>query len=168
MNMQKVNSELFSQAKALRMCDEVHRFWYGRTLSADELFSLFYANLDFCTDYRWPAKETLKSFFTPDQRHKNGMVVDESWSLLNPVHAIVIGDSKATARYNAFTVGRITVMDNSSCLITVKGHARVCIHLYDKANAHVTVSDNAHATITKHSPDCECLTWGQTTIKDCV
>lgn len=168
MNIEKVNDTLFAQAKALRMCDEVHKGWYGKTLSADELFSLYYANLDFCIEHHWPSNETLKTAFTDEQRRRNGMVVDDRWSLLNPTHSIVLGDSTAKIRYNGFSVGRATVMDSSQCEISAKGHAVAHIHLYDKAKVKITVEGSAMVSVYLHSYQCHYNITGQATIKECT
>lgn len=167
MNIEKVNEELFSQAKRLRMCDTVHKYWYGKNLPVEELFSLYYANLDFCTEYRWPSRKTLKTLFTEEQRRNNGMLVDDTWSLLNPTHAIILGKSRAKARYNAFSVARLTVMDASECEITAKGHAVVHVHVYDKAKVNIVAEDGARVSVFKHSDSCICTSTGQTTIKEC-
>lgn len=168
MDIEKINETLFSQARDLRMCDDVHRAWYGRCLTVDELFDLYYRNLDFCTDYRWPGTEEARELFTDEERHAHGVVMDEKWSLLNPTHSIVTGKSNAKIRYNGFNVARTTIMDKSFCDISVKGHAFVTIHLYDKARINIVVETPATAMIIKHSNDCRCTLTGQATIKECI
>lgn len=168
MNMQNLNEILFSQARNLHMCGKVHKKWYGRTLSMDELFELYYANLDFCIDNQFPSVTQLKELLTDEQRRGHGMLADDSWSLLNPEHAIVLGRSKATIRFNAFNVGRVTVAGSSECEISVKGHARVVVHLYDHANVRVSSQDKSNATLIIHSDTCSFYTKGQTTVKECI
>ena len=150
------------------MCNEVHRNWYGKSWDFNELADVMYRNLDFCIDYRWPSKETLKELIPINARHENGIVIDEEWSLLNNTFALIIGDSKSNVRYNAFNVGKIYVFDNSKCNITVKGHAFLIIHLFDNANVNVTVNDNAKASIVLHSELCSYCSTGSVTIKESI
>lgn len=168
MNAKKTNETLFLQAKELRMCDKVHKAWYGRELSVDELFDLYYQNLDFCTDNRWPSNEEAKELFTREELRSHGVVIDETWSLLNPTHSIYLGSAQGCIRYNSFCVGRTTIMGSSSCDISVKGHAIVTIHVYDKANIRVFVEKNAKVIIIKHSTLCTTTVIGKATIKDCT
>ena len=168
MGIEEVNEILFSQAKALKMCDNVHRVWYGKTLDVKELMDLFYRNLDFCIDNRWPKRETLSLLFEKDTLRKNGIIADDKWSLLNATNAVIMGDSETTARYNGFSVGKIYVFDNSSCNVTVKGHARAVIHAYDNAKVSVVAENGSHAIVLRHSRQSSCSCMGQTTIKECV
>lgn len=168
MDIKKINEELFTQARDLRMCNDVHKQWYGRDLPIDDLFDLYYRNLDFCTDYRWPSADVAKQLFTDEERHSHGVIIDENWSLLNPTHSIVTGYSNAKIRYNGFNVARTTIMDNSCCDISVKGHAFVTVHLYDKSKIDITIEAPARATIIKHSHDCRYNVVGQATVKECV
>lgn len=168
MDLKKVNQSLFAQAKELKMCDEVHRYWYGKSLPVNDLANLMYRNLDFCIDNRWPSKETLKTHFSDDERRRNGVLVDDEWSLLNTTFAVIVGDSNAKARYNAFNVGKIYVMDNSRCEITVKGHASLTIHVYDTASVSVAAQEHAHVLLVEHSKTCTCETAGQITRKECI
>lgn len=168
MNLKEINETLFAQAKEMRMCDAVHREWYGKIWDADRLADVMYRNLDFCIGNRWPSRDTLKGLFTDDERHRNGIVADERWSMLNNTFAVVMGRSDAKARYNAFNVGKIYVFDNSKCEITVKGHASVTIHIYDGASVNVTAQDKAHVLVVKHSKSCECSGKGKMTIKECT
>lgn len=168
MNLKEINETLFAQAKELKMCDAVHKAWYNKIWDADALADVMYRNLDFCIDHRWPAKETFIELFSADERHRNGIVADEQWSLLNQTFAIVIGSSKAKARYNAFNVGKIYVFDDSTCEITVKGHASVSIHIYDTASVDVTAQDSAHVLVVRHSKRCRCYGKGQMTFKECT
>lgn len=167
MNLEEINKTLFLQAKELKMCDAVHKAWYGKVWDYDTLADVMYRNLDFCIDNRWPAKETLELVPT-EIRHKNGIIVDEQWSLLNNTFAVVIGNANAKARYNAFNVGKIYVFDDSKCDIAVKGHASVSIHIYDSAIVNVTAQDYAHVLVVRHSIQCRCYGKGQITFKECT
>lgn len=168
MNIQKANKELFAQAKALRMCDEVHKAWYGKTLDVDDLAGLFYRNMDFCIDYRWPSRETLKNLFEKEDLRRNGIIVDDKWSLMNPTFATTIGQSRANIRFNGFSVGKVCAFNDSACIVTVKGHAKVIVHLYDKAFLSCTTRDSAQVTIMLHSENCLYSITGQATIKECT
>lgn len=168
MELKKINETLFTQAKELKMCGDVHRHWYGKTLPVDDLANLMYRNLDFCIDNRWPSKGTLKACFSDEERRRNGIVVDDKWSLLNNTFAVVIGNSDAKARYNAFNVSKIYVFDNAKCEITVKGHASLTIHVYDSAFVTVTAQEKAHVLLVRHSKTCSCITAGQITRKESI
>lgn len=168
MKLKEINEILFSQAKELKMCDDVHRFWYGKTLSYDELIDLFYHNLDFCIDYRWPDEATIKKFFPALVRNHRGILVSEKWSLLNNTYAVIIGNSEAKARYNGFAVGSIHVFDNSTCEVIAKNHAHVTIHVYDNARITVTADEGTQVLVLRHSKHCWCACVGQATIKECI
>lgn len=168
MNLKDTNKLFFSQAKALKMCDDVHKLWYGKTLSYDELFSLFYQNLDFCIEHRWPSEEDLSQRIPAEDRRKNGLLVNDRWSLLNTTHAAIIGNSVAKARYNGFAVGKIYVFNDAICDIAVKGHASVMIHVYDSAKVSVSAQEGTHVLILRHSDDCICNCAGRATIKECI
>lgn len=168
MNDKERNNLLFNQARSLRMCDGVHKAWYGRVLSVDELFDLYYRNLDFCLDFRWPDAKAVRELFSDEERHKHGVVANEKWSLLNPTHSIVMGDSEAKIRYNGFAVGKATVTGRSKCDITAKGHAYVVVDVYDDACVTVSSEEQARVTVIKNSKNCKLSCLGQTTIKECI
>ncbi len=167
MNLKEINETLFAQAKELRMCDTVHKEWYGKTWRYDKLADVMYRNLDFCIEHRWPARQTLKTLIPIDARHRNGIVIDEQWSLLNTAFALVMGTSQAKARYNAFSVGQLHIFDDAQCYVSAKGHASVTVHVYDRATANVTAEDKAHVLIVRHSERCRCIKTGQMTEKEC-
>lgn len=168
MNLKEANKILFAQARELRMCDAVHKAWYGKSWSYDKLAEMMYRNLDFCVDNRWPSRETMKTLIPEDARHRNGIVVDERWSLLNTTFALVMGDSEAKARYNAFNVGQIHIFDKSRCYVSAKGHASVSVHVYDNASVNVIAEDSAHVLVVRHSASAKIITTGQMTIKECT
>lgn len=166
-SLKTVNDTLFRQAKVLRMCKEVHNMWYGKILSVDELFDLYYANLDFCVEYRWPSPETLKELLSDDERRSHGMIADDRWSLLNTAHCVVLGDSEAKLRYNGFAVARATITGNSKCEITAKGHAHLTLCVYDNASVNLDVSDKARVVILRYSKNCTLSYVGKATVKEC-
>lgn len=167
MSLKETNKILFAQAKELKMCDAVHKAWYGKTWSYDKLADMMYRNLDFCIENRWPSRKTMKTI-PDDARHRNGIIVDEQWSLLNTTLAVVMGESDAKARYNAFNVGNLNIFDTSRCYVSVKGHASVSIHIYDSATLNVTAEDHAHVLVVRHSESAKIFKTGQITIKECI
>lgn len=168
MNLKEINDTLFSQAKSLRMCDAVHKQWYGKVLSTDDLFSLYYANLDFCIEYRWPDATSVRDMFDVSTLREHGVVANDKWSLLNPTHSIIMGTSHARIRFNGFSVGRVTVMGGSVCEITAKGHSHVTLCVYDNADVRISAEDNARVIILKCSDNCMLKSTGMTTIKECI
>lgn len=166
MDLQKINIDLYNEAKALRMCEKVQKAWYDKTYTADELITMFHQNFDFCAEHRWPSKETMKRF-DATTRHAHGVLVDEKWSLLNPNLSVIVGSSVAKVRYNAFSVGKVYVFNNSKVEITAKGHAIVSIHLYDETDVSVTTMDYARVTIMRHSKESTCKCYGKATLKEC-
>lgn len=167
MNIKEINETLFAQARERRMCRDMYRAWYGEVWDADRLADAMYRNMDFCIDNRWPSKETLREMFSDEQRHRNGIVTGERWSLLNATFALALGDSRVTARYNAFNVGKIYAFGTSRCEVSVKGHASVTVHAYDSAAVNVTAEEGTHVLVVTHSRGVSCSGTGQMTIKEC-
>lgn len=167
MNLTEINKTLFSQAKALKMCDAVHREWYGKSLDASALADLYFQNTDFCIDYHWPSPSVLKDLFDIDTLRSNGFVVDDKWSLLNPSRATIVGVSYSKIRFNGFGAGTIYVCDESAVEVTAKGRSFVVVHVYDDAIATVICDTTARAVVINHSKFSKITTKGQTTIKEC-
>lgn len=168
MNDSEINKILYSEAKELKMCDSVHRMWYEKTFSPNELASIMYANLDFCINTRWPNSVEFRNLFDIKTLRENGIVADDEYSLYNPTHSYILGKSFSKIRYNGFSVCRTTIIDSSECEITAKGHTIVTIHLYDRAKIKVTVCDNANVLIIRHSSFCTCDVVGNATIKNSI
>lgn len=168
MNIHEINEILFSQAKSLRMCDKVHKQWYGKDLSAEELFDLYFRNIDFCLDFHWPNINVVNELFDEETLRENGVLIKDSWSFLNKQRLAILGDSKANIRYNAMNVGTVYVCDTAYAEISIKGKAFVVIHAYDDCTVIAICDSTAKATIIRHSKYANIVSKGQTTIKECV
>lgn len=147
------------------MCDAVHRQWYGKILSLDELFELFYANMDFCIEKNFPNAQKLREILTLDELRSHGCLADDDYSLLNPKYSVVMGKSNSTIRYNGRHVGVVYLRDNSRTEISIKGNAHIVAHLYGSATLHIKKESSIKPLIVLHSDNIRLHIEGQTTIK---
>lgn len=128
--MDNVNEKLRNEAVNLGLCDKWQSEW-KESWDKQKLIDKFYEGLDFCIINHYPSNEFIKRNFDRDLLRKNGLLVDDEYSLLNPKQSILLGTSKSTVRVNAMNVSRIWVRDISSVKIIARGYAGVIVHVLD-------------------------------------
>ena len=92
----------------------------------------------------------IKENFSVDTLRQNNVLVDDKWSLINPVYAALIGNSKCTIRYNGRVSGRVYVMEGVSVKILAHNRSFVIVHSFGKTNIECKASDSAMIKIIHH------------------
>lgn len=150
MDNKQLNTLLRKEAVSLGICDKVLATWEVN-MNDGALISLGYRNIDFLLKHHWPSNQTLKSIWPSDFLRQNGVFVDDRWSVNNPEHSLVLGDSKITIRYNGWNIGKVYVRDNAQISITAKNKSTVFVHAFEDACVCVEQYDDARVVIIRHS-----------------
>lgn len=126
----------------------------------------FFRGIDFYLKYKFVSTSDIKGLFDIGFLRANGIIVDDKYSLLNPSHAILIGDSVSVIRSNGRNISSVYVTGNSKAKIIVKDNAYTLVHILDKANVAVTAQQPASCTVIRHSKKAVAETCGNVTVKD--
>jgi len=145
-----INERLRQEALSLGICDKALGLW-DKDLNDGALIELGYRNIDFLLKHHWPANETLKSIWSKDFLRSNGVFVDDRWSVNNAERGLVLGGSKATMRYNGWTVGRVYARDDSQVIVSAKNKSTVFVHAFEKAWIGIEQHDSASVVVIRHS-----------------
>lgn len=148
--MDRLNSELKTQAITNGLCEEWQGIW-KEDRTPEQLIKMMYNGLDFCLIHHWPSNDFIKQNFDLDTLRQNGVLVDDTYSLLNPANSLILGNSNAKIRYNFTYIGNVNVRDRSDVTLTAKGRSFVIVHLFDNASITAHQADNASIVIIKHS-----------------
>ena len=152
MEIKKINKILYKEALNADMCERVKNEWHD-TLSEQALIDLWYDNYDFVIANHFPANENIKKCFKKNILRGNNVLVDDSWSLLNPEKAMILGESESNIRFNGYHVGHCWVRDRSLVNVYVKDNADVTICVMDNAKVHViNYSNMAKVLVMKYAP----------------
>lgn len=166
MDNREVNIFLKNLAIQNGLCEQWQNDW---TLdkSNTELLEMFIKGQDFCIANNYPSKEFIKENFDIDFRRKNGVLVDDKYSLSNKRHIILMGNSTSNIRYNMWNVGAVYLRHDSVAVITAKNNSFVMVHLHDNATVSVAASDKAKIVVIRASSACAIKqTIGNVVVKD--
>lgn len=152
MNKTELNERLRKAAIDCGLCEQWQHEWEN-DWDSTKMISQFYRGIDFFLDKRFISNEFIKENFDKDFLRKWGILVDDTYSLLNARHAILIGDSTSTIRINNHNVSEIYVIDNSKAKIIAKDNAKVIVRLLGKAQIEVEKKGSANVTVINHSKD---------------
>lgn len=150
MNIKELNSKLKDKAISLGLCEKWQQKW-DEDSSQQVLINKYFKGVDFSLKHHYPSNEFIKNFFDKDLLRKNGILVDDNRSLLNPEEAMILGSSKAIIRVNGRHHSIIYVRDNSFVKIFVKNNSFTIIHLFENANIDVEVQDSPDLLVLKNS-----------------
>lgn len=153
MESAKKNRILYESGVSLGMCDKVRNEW-TEDKSDQELIDLWYYNYDFAVTKHYPSNSVLLDCFDRDVLRKNNIIVDDVWSLLNPSQAMILGNSKSNARFNAYHVGQMWIRDTSSVNVYVRDNADVTLCVMDNADVNIYIyGSSANVLVMKYSKD---------------
>lgn len=152
MNKKELNKELRAQAINNGLCAMWQKEW-KEDWDLDKMISQFYRGIDFFLDKRFVSNNFIKENFDRYFLRKNGILVDDTYSLLNPRNAILIGESQSTIRFNNYMVTTIYVIDNSKAKILAKGHSSVIVHLLGNPQVEVEQKEHGNVLIINHSKE---------------
>lgn len=152
MNEKIINKLLKEKAIDCGLCDQWKKEW-EQDWDFEKLANQFYRGLDFYLKTRFIPTKFFKESFDIDFLRKNGILVDDKYSLLNPENAILIGNSNGTVRMNGFKATNVYVVDKSHLKIIAKNRSFVIVHALDRCVINASKNDLAHLVVIKHSPD---------------
>ena len=148
--MNELNKELKQQASTLGLCSDWQKMW-NNSWSKEKLIERMFKGIDFVLKHHWPANEFISKKFDRDILRKNGVFVDDTYSVTNTRNGLVLGKSNVIFRYNGSTYGNIHVRDNSQAKIIGKGRCFVLVHIYESAYVTAEQEDRAKIVLIKHS-----------------
>ena len=150
--MNELNRDLRDQAVQLGLCQDWQKLW-NKDWSREKMVERMFKGLDFCLKYHYPSNDFILKHFDRDFLRQSNVFVNDKYSVCNPKHGLILGDSEVTVRYNAWGNGAIHVRDNSTAKIFARNKSFVIVHLYEKAYVSAEQIDKATIVLIKHSPD---------------
>jgi len=165
MNEKELNNSLRTKAVNCGLCNGWQEEW-RQDWGLDKMISQFYRGIDFFIDKRFVSNEFIKNSFDKDFLRRNGVLVDDAYSLLNTPNAIFIGDSKATVRFNGFSTGTVNVLDNSDARIVAKGNSFVMVHAYGSSQVSIEQKDKSKVVVVTHSKQCVVISDDNITLRE--
>lgn len=160
MDIHELNESLKLEASKNGICDKVKNSW-ASDLDEQGLIDLWYENYDFALTNHFPKNSTIMDSFGKEILRKNNVIINDSWSLLNPYKAMVLGDSQSNIRYNTNKVGTVWIRDNSTATIYVSGHASVIVCIMDYAEVNIEkMSPESSVLVMRYSPTAKILKSG--------
>lgn len=163
--VKELNTQLRNKAINCGLCNQWQKEWKN-DWDFEKMANQFYLGLDFYLKTRFMSKEFIKQSFDLDYRRKNGVLVDDKYSLINPKNSILIGDSDGTIRVNGTSSSNIYVTDNSKLKIIGRNRSFVIVHALDNAQIYAEQYDKARLVVIKHSHDAKISTFGNVTLRE--
>lgn len=137
MEISELNDKLRFNARNLGLCDQWFGEWSGKEYSQQELIDRYVKGLDFCIKHGYPTNKFIKDNFDIELLRENNIIVDDTYSLLNPRVGVILGESNTKVRCNGYTVSKLYVKDASKVDVYIKEHAHIIIHIYDDAEVNI-------------------------------
>lgn len=163
--VKEINNELRSMAISAGLCQQWQEMWRS-DWNADRMISQFYRGIDFFLKNRFVSNKYIAKNFDRDFLRSHGVIVDDTYSLLNNRHSIILGDSNATFRANGHNVSRIYVTDQSNLKVIAKDSAFVLVSVFGNATVEVEQNFLSWVTVILHSKDAHVTTSGKVKIKE--
>lgn len=138
---------LISQLPNLLPCDK----GYGQLMQAGsdaDLIETYFDNIDFCLAHNFPPNEQIR---TISGHIEAGIMVSMKRIVSNPKRLVVLGRSDVEATFDGYSVARLYVKHDSLLIVKAKGNAFVMIDALDRANVHVTCTENARVVVNLYS-----------------
>lgn len=148
--LEEINRELRNSAVMCGLCNQWQMEW-SIEWNYDRMISQFYRGIDFYLKTRFVDRQFIKENFDIDLLRKNGILVDDTYSLINPEKVILIGNSRSTIRVNSNKSSVIYLTDNAEVKITAKNRSFVIVHALDNATITARQNESARLVIIKHS-----------------
>lgn len=149
-NLSLLNETIREAAVSKGLCQKWQARWQI-DWSLEKMAIKFYEGIDFYFSTRFITPDFIEKNFPKDFLRKQGLVINDKYSLLNPKYAAILGDSISTIRINGNHPCTIYVADNSNTVIKATQNAFVIIHILDKAQVKAEAYDNAHVKLINHS-----------------
>lgn len=160
-----INTTLRSQARTLGLCDQWFNNWKDNTAD-HQLADMFYRGIDFCIQHRFPSIAFIRENFPINFLRQKGIIANDSYSLLNPANAAIIGNSKATIRANAWAKPLVYALDNSTLTVEAKGNSTVYIHAFDNIAIKASTQDLARIVIFLHTKNATINADGSVSVRE--
>lgn len=157
--------ELRNMARKLNLCDKWFGEWKDDT-DKQGLIDKYHRGSDFCVKHHYPSNEYISTHFERDLLRKNGILVDDNYSLLNPTNAMVLGNSKSTIRINGRNHAVIHIRDNANVKIVARNEAFVLVHVLDGATVHAEGFDSSRLVVFRNSKSANIIVCGKATTED--
>lgn len=166
MNKRALNKLLKKEAIDLGLCEGWQRMW-REYWDREKLLQKYKEGIDFCIIHDFPKNEFIKQNVPLDLLRKYYVLVDDTWSLLNPNSAVLQGNSSSNIRFNGWNAGTIYIRHTSTANITAKNMSFVIVHLFDNAKVTCFSTDKAKIVALRHSENaCAENLGGNVAIKD--
>ena len=163
--LEETNRELRNSAVMCGLCNQWQMEW-SIDWDYDRMISQFYRGIDFYLKTRFIDRQFIKEHFDIDLLRKNGILVDDTYSLSNPEKAILIGNSSSTIRVNGNKHSVIYLTDNAEVKITAKNRSFVIVHALDSATITAQQSESARLIVIKHSYNLTILPGTNAVVKE--
>lgn len=152
-NDSELNKELRDSAIRYGLCNQWQNEW-RKDWDKDKMVSRFYKGIDFYLKNRFVSNDFIKNNFDLNFLRNKGILVDDTYSLLNPENAILIGNSSSNIRFNGRNISTLYILDKSKAKITAKGKSFVMVHLLGMSELEAEQESGAEVVAIVHSTDC--------------
>ena len=161
---QELNCELRRLAIENGLCEKWQKMW-AEDWPLEKMVDMFFKGVDFFISTRFVPNEKIEEWVGRDFLRKNGILVNDSYSLANPQNVIAIGNTKTTIRVNANNPANIYLCDESVATLEAKNRSFVIVHLYGEATLRAEAYDKAHVCAIRHSENTKVISKDNILIK---
>lgn len=148
------NTELNKKLRVLAINNGLCEQWQGlwqKDWNDLELVNRFYKGIDFYLKTRFIPTDLFMSDVDTAFLRSHGIIVNDTYSLLNPKYAIAIGSSEMTVRINGNHTSVIYATDCSKLTIIAKNNSHVIVHMLDSSSVMASQLGSARVCIINHS-----------------
>lgn len=149
MDVKTLNKTLKDEAISLGLCAQWTKAW-REGWDRNRLISKYKEGIDFCMKHDFPTCQLIKENFSRDMLRDECVLVDDTWSMLNPKIAVLQGKSFSTIRYNGWNAGTVYVRHTSHARIEAKNMTFVIVHLLNEAKVDCVATDKAKIVVLRH------------------
>jgi hypothetical protein len=143
-----ISKELRSMARENGLCDKWFKEWDDDTTD-EELFDKYKRGIDFSIDHEWITNDFIKSHWSKELLHRNGIFVDDKDVAVESLNTTVIvnGDSDITLSYALYDFADIYVRHTSKVKVIARQGAKIFVNIYDEAEVTVDKDDTSKVYI---------------------
>lgn len=127
---------LRDEADDLGLCSAWHRAWHDDS-TQQELIDKYLKGIDFCLMHHWPTAGFIRKHFDVDILRRNGVLVNDRYSIRNKPEIVISGNSDAIVRLDGDCSSRIYVGDDSKARVFVKTAEKVIVEVRDRASVEI-------------------------------
>lgn len=121
---------------------------FSKTMTEDELISLFKRRMDFCLEHNYPSPEFITLNFSRQSLDRGGIFADREIDETRGNGTYVVwGKCSGKIRFRRHTAAILYVCHDSDITIEAGENSKVQVRLYHNAKTRTEGSDEASVTV---------------------